>query len=178
MMPISGISWNNDGGAGQWNSQITAPHNKWSLVALAVSPTNATLYIINADGVQSAVDTRNHDPALFNATEYIGTYPLEAPLGRNNFFGYIDEVAIFKSTLSSNQVAVLYGSALNVQPPPSPIAISTVGNNIRLQWVGGALLHATNLLGPWITNTAATSPYTVSPTNSRSFSALSLNRNT
>jgi hypothetical protein len=161
-----GYSWNNDYGAGQWNSFITAPWNQWSLVALAVSPTDATLYIINANGVQSAVDTRNHDPAAFNAPECIGYYPLE---GGANFNGNIDEVAIFKSTLSSNQVYSLYESALGQNIVPPALTLTPVGNDSQVRWTGGVLLQATNLVGPWITNTAATSPYTVSPTNPQQF---------
>jgi hypothetical protein len=161
-----GYSWNNDYGAGHWDSGITAPHDQWSLVALAVSPTDATLYIINANGVQSAVDTRNHDPAAFNAPEYIGYYPLE---GGTSFNGNIDEAAIFKSTLSSNQVYSLYESALGQNIVPPALTITPVGSGSQVRWTGGALLQATNLLGPWITNTAATSPYTVSPTNPQQF---------
>jgi hypothetical protein len=38
-----------------------------------------------------------------------------------------------------------------------------------LTWAGGKLLQATNLTGPWVTNTAAASPYTVIATNMRTF---------
>lgn len=164
-----GYNWNNNFSDWSWNSGITAPHNQWSLVALAISPTDATLYIINSNGVQSAVNTVDHPVQAFNATEYIGTYPLEGSLGNNNFNGNIDEVAIFKSTLSSNQVYTLYASATGVPPPSSPIAISRIGGNIQLQWTAGALLQATNLLGPWITNTTASSPYIVNPTNTQEY---------
>jgi len=158
-----GYIWNNDSNDGLWDSGISALHDEWSLVALAVSTTNAVLYIINADdGVQSAVHTYNHPPATFNATEYIGTYPLEGPLGNHNFNGNIDEVAIFNSTLSSNQVYSLYQSALGQVVPPA-VTITAGGGGSQVRWSGGVLLQATNLLGPWITNSAATSPYIVSP---------------
>ena len=168
-----GYLWNDDfGNTGLWNSGITAPHNQWSLVALAVAPTSATLYIINANGVQSATNPVSHAVQAFNATEYIGTYPLEGNLGVNNFIGNIDELAIFKSALSSYQVQALYDYAAGIQPPPpppSPITISKVGNIVMLQWTSGTLLQATNLLGPWITNAAAASPYILSPTNAQQF---------
>ncbi len=164
-----GYLWDNDFNNGLWDSGITAPHGEWSLVALAVSPTNATLYIIDATyGVQSAVHTYNHPPGTFNSTGYIGTYPLEGALGNHNFNGNIDEVAVFNSTLSADQVNALYQSALG-QPVPPVLSITHAGSNLQLQWTGGMLLQATNVLGPWITNTAATSPYTVSPTNPQQF---------
>lgn len=161
-----GYSWNNDYNTQSWNSQIAAPHDQWSLVALTVSPTAATIYIINANGVQFAVHNYPHAPATFNATEYIGTYPLEGPLGNNNFNGYIDEVAVFNSTLSQTQILNLYGAAMGRLPltiSPAP------GNKLQLQWAGGPLLQATNLLGPWVTNTTATSPYIISATNAQMY---------
>jgi hypothetical protein len=164
-----GYSWNNDYNVGTWDSGITAPHDEWSLVALAVSPTNAVLYIINADdGMESAVHTYNHPPGTFNAPEYIGAFPSGGAIGNNNFNGNIDEVAIFDSTLSSNQVYALYESALG-QPVPPALTITPVAGSVQVRWTGGMLLQATNLPGPWLTNTAATSPYIVSPTSPAQF---------
>jgi len=161
-----GYSWGNNPADFLWNSGITAPHNQWSMVALAISPTDATLYIINSNGVQSAVNTVNHTNQLFNATEYIGTYPLEGPIGNNNFNGNIDEVAVFNSTLSQKQISTLYASALG----QVPLTISRVGgNNLQLQWTGGVLQQANSILGPWTTNAAASSPYIVSPTQAQQF---------
>jgi hypothetical protein len=37
---------------------------------------------------------------------------------------------------------------------------------LKLQWSPGTLLEATNLAGPWITNTAP-SPYMVTPTGAQ-----------
>jgi hypothetical protein len=159
-----GYTWGN--GDSTWDSGITAPHNQWSLVALAVSPTNTTLYIINTNGVQSSVNTNANQPQAFNATEYIGNYPQsEQSPGDNNFNGAIDEVAIFKSTLSSNQVSALFASGIGQDVVPPLLTITPVGGNVQLRWTGGLLVQATNLFAPWITNTAATSPYTVSPKN-------------
>jgi hypothetical protein len=93
---------------------------------------------------------------------------LEGPLGNHNFNGNIDEVAIFNSTLSSDQVYSLYQSALGQVVPPA-LTITPVPGGSQIRWTGGTLLQSTNLLGPWITNPAATSPYTVSPTNPQQF---------
>jgi hypothetical protein len=51
--------------------------------------------------------------------------------------------------------------------PPSP-AIQQSGSNLQVNWGIGTLLQATNLTGPWITNTAPT-PLTVAPTGSKMF---------
>jgi hypothetical protein len=47
------------------------------------------------------------------------------------------------------------------------------GSTPVLNWATGRLLQASSLLGPWSTN-SATSPYTVSPTNTQMFFRLSL----
>jgi hypothetical protein len=50
------------------------------------------------------------------------------------------------------------------------LAFQTIaGNNLQLTWPQGVLLQATNITGPWVTNTTATSPFTNSPTASQMF---------
>ena len=51
---------------------------------------------------------------------------------------------------------------------PVNITLQMSGANLQLTWPQGTLLQTTNLTGPWVTN-LATSPYLVSPTNSRMF---------
>ncbi len=64
---------------------------------------------------------------------------------------------------------VVYDLSAVVTPPTLGIAPSG-GGNLTLTWsAGSTLLQTTNLLGPWTTNTTATSPYIVSPTNAQSF---------
>lgn len=50
---------------------------------------------------------------------------------------------------------------------PSPTIVPS-GSNLLVSWPIGSLLQATNITGPWITNTA-TSPLTVTPTAPRLF---------
>ncbi len=64
---------------------------------------------------------------------------------------------------------VVYDLSAVVTPPTLSLAPSG-GGNLTLTWSAGSmLLQATNLLGPWTTNSTATSPYTVSPTNAQDF---------
>jgi hypothetical protein len=49
-------------------------------------------------------------------------------------------------------------------PPVVYLTNHLSGTSMVLSWPQGTLLQATNLTGPWVTNTA-TSPYTLSPTN-------------
>ena len=54
-------------------------------------------------------------------------------------------------------------------PPAPQLAINCADGTCVLTWTnGGVLLEATNVSGPWITNTHA-SPYTLSPTGAAKF---------
>jgi Concanavalin A-like lectin/glucanases superfamily len=54
--------------------------------------------------------------------------------------------------------------------PSSTLSIGAgSGGNLKITWSQGTLLQATNILGPWVTNSAATSPYSVAPTNSQMY---------
>jgi hypothetical protein len=48
------------------------------------------------------------------------------------------------------------------------LSIGYSGTNLKLTWASGTLLQATNLLGPWTTNSAP-SPYTVTPSAPQMF---------
>ena len=51
-----------------------------------------------------------------------------------------------------------------VSPPYVQLAVhQTAGNSLQLSWPQGILLEATNLAGPWVTNSTAASPLSVSP---------------
>lgn len=63
--------------------------------------------------------------------------------------------------------AYLAAVIVRTTTPPSP-TITSSGSNLLVSWPIGTLLQATNLTGPWITNTA-TSPLTVTPTGPRLF---------
>jgi hypothetical protein len=60
------------------------------------------------------------------------------------------------------QAASLQGSvAVN-------LSLQAVAGNLQLTWPQGTLLQATNLAGPWVTNSSA-SPYTFAPTAPQEF---------
>lgn len=55
--------------------------------------------------------------------------------------------------------------------PNNPIITNVWdGNQLNLSWPNGyALMEATNVAGPWITNASAVSPYAVTPTQPQKF---------
>jgi hypothetical protein len=141
-------------------SGLTIPANQWSLVAVAIEPTKATLYVYNSSGFSSATNEIPHTAEAWNGDSLIGSDPNSS--GRT-FDGRMDEVAVFDHTLTAQQLqALYYGLALNIQPS---------GSNIILSWPQGTLLEATSLAGPWATNNAS-SPYTTTPGGSQKFYRL------
>lgn len=161
-----------------FQSGLVPPTNEWSMVALAVTSSNATLYVFNEQGTNMVTDDSSSPNGFFDPNgstnqvmpfsnpEYIGSDPNGGPNGSQNFNGIIDSVAVFNQTMTSNQLGTLFSAALGI--PPSP-QISIIGSDIDLTWPAGTLLQATNLTGPWTTNTLATSPYTIAPTGGSMF---------
>jgi hypothetical protein len=132
-------------------------------VALVVTPTNGTLYMFNAQGELSAVNTVAHTSDVFGNNWQIGNDNLG---GNNNgsrgFNGVIDEVAVFTRSLSVAELRHLYVSgAVGV---PNTLTIQQSGGNVILTWPYGMLIQAPAVTGPWAPVPGnPTSPYTVPP---------------
>ena len=142
-----GYNWNNDANTYNWNSGVAVPQGQWSFVALSVGPTNATIYILNANGLTAASHAYTHTNAAFNGPTLIGADSLNVGTGAGNreYSGVLDDVAIFNQTLSQGQLVSLYtnasqGSAL-IPPtiavqPASQTAF--VGQPVQFTVVAGA----------------------------------------
>ena len=100
----------------RWNlhsfgSGLFPPLNTWSYVALTVTPTNATIYLCYFDGTKTNVyRTVNNNVVnnleTFNAgNTWLGGRPTDTT---TIFNGSIDEVAVYNSTLTDDQVLNLY----------------------------------------------------------------------
>jgi hypothetical protein len=168
-----GYHWNDDIFTFTWLSGLVPPTNQWSFVALVVTPTNATFWLMNTNGTQSAIHTYPHVVQAFDAQTLIGNDPYDAS-GSRCFSGEIADVGIFNSALNQTQIANLYNAAQSV-PPAVPLSIVEVSGQVQVSWSwlgASALLRATNLAGLWTTNSGATSPYLVTPTAPQQFYRL------
>ena len=99
---------------------------------------------------------------------------LVSDLGLTIYAGYFEHSGFITngangSFLLQAQAALLTNGAIYANGDLSITAQSVVVSNVTLSAGRSLTLQTTNLLGPWITNNTATSPYTVSPTNAQSF---------
>ncbi|HEY3862639.1 MAG TPA: LamG-like jellyroll fold domain-containing protein [Verrucomicrobiae bacterium] len=163
-----GYTWNNNN-QDTWgfSTFLFPPTNQWSFVAMVIQPTQGTLYLINGNGVQTAVNAIAHDSEEFAVAWRLGD-DATGNNGARTFPGRISSASVYLSALSSNQLVALYDAGAGVAPPVSINIAPIGGQQLTLTWSQGSLLQATDLNGPWTTNTA-NSPYTVSATNSHMY---------
>ena len=67
-----GYTWANDPNTSNWNSGIYPPINQWSMAALSVTASNATVYLFNTNGLQSNTLTYPNPVQPFNTFAEIG----------------------------------------------------------------------------------------------------------
>jgi photosystem II stability/assembly factor-like uncharacterized protein len=91
-----GYHW--PGGAWSWNSGLFAPAGKWSHIALAITPTSATIYV---NGVASKHANQTLAPVNFNSTLQLGSY---RGWGDRYVKGTMDEVCIYNKTLTQSDI--------------------------------------------------------------------------
>lgn len=84
----------------------------------------------------------------------------------------IAHAAIFAQALSAAQVQDLY---TGVYAGPVNLGVTHAGSSIVLNWQAGVLMQAPSLLGPWTTNSAAVSPYTIMATSENQFFKILVN---
>jgi hypothetical protein len=155
-----GYNWNNDPATYNFQSGLYVPANQWSLAALVIEPTQATLYLYNTNGLSSVINSVTNANVAWDGTGRIGND--ENNVNRT-FNGIMDEVAVFNYAFTPDQVLNLYNAASSVL-----LNIQKVGGSVVLNWPKGTLLESTNVTGPWTTNIAS-SPYTNPPTGSKKF---------
>jgi hypothetical protein len=148
----------------QFSSGLVIPNNQWSLVALVVTPTGATLYCGTNNVMRSARDATAEAVQTFAGVTYAG---LDTDTGESarTFNGAIDDVAFFNRALSELEIDNLYAAGAGTLIP-QPVQITTqpastnlfLGENLVLsaqasgtppltyQWYkdGSALANATN----------------------------------
>jgi hypothetical protein len=132
-----GYNWNNEPDTFNWNSGLAPQPGVWSLVALVVTPTDATIYVLNTNAttVSGAISASrhvyNHAVQAFDVGALIGDDSAGTG-GNRSFNGKIDDVAVFNRALSANDLLTLYSAGSG---------IPTFGPNITIQPVSLSLFQ-------------------------------------
>jgi hypothetical protein len=116
--------------------------------------TNGILWEIGSDNNLRAYDAVKFQKLLWTGS--VGTY-----------------VKMTSPTIANGKVYVGTSNNLGAWGLRQFLYVQTAGTNTVLNWATGTLLEATNLSGPWTTNSGV-SPYTVQPTNTQMFYRLLL----
>jgi plastocyanin/regulation of enolase protein 1 (concanavalin A-like superfamily) len=159
-------TWNGSSSTYNWNSGLVVPNGQWTFVALAVSPTNATLYMDPLGGsMTSAVNAVANAASAFDGATDIG----QDPLGGRFFNGSMDEVRIYNTTLSAAAITALANLGPTVATPaaanPSPVA----GTTTNLSVLGSSGAGESTLSYAWsatsIPNGATTPTFSINGSN-------------
>jgi lysophospholipase L1-like esterase len=109
--PLGYIWNNNDPVTWGWaGSGVFPPVNQWSLVALTVTASNATVICWSSNGVQLGTFLYAHNNMTFDGTSQIGN---DSAFPNKNFLGSIADVAVFNYAVSSNALQTIYAAAIN-----------------------------------------------------------------
>jgi len=130
---------------------------------------NGSLYL---DGALVANNTVTAAPVGDNLDVWIGGSP---DYGTQRIVSDVNiaHVAVFNQAFTAAQVNGLFNGTYVLGP--QTLHITESGPNVVLDWQTGTLLQSTNVLGPWKTNSVATSPYMVPATNKAAFFRLLVN---
>jgi hypothetical protein len=117
-----GYTWNNQAATYNFVSGLIVPSNIWSFVALTITPSNATLYLFNANGINTAVNVGSNAPAGWSGPTTIGVDPASAgaPAGRA-FGGSIAQAAVYNHVVSDIEIYNMYKKGLGLSIIPASV---------------------------------------------------------
>ncbi len=107
-------TWNND--RYYVSTGLIVPSNQWSFIALSVTSTGATVYLGNGAVLSSVADASALPGQPFDNSLVIG---LDSASGNRMFQGLVNEVAIYKQSLTASQIQQLYTAATTGFTPPA-----------------------------------------------------------
>ena len=142
--------WNS--GNWGWNSGLVVPNGIWTHVALVIEPTHATIYMNG----EPAVHNSTKDAKNFDVNLYVGGDP---GYSNRNFNGLIDEVCVYNTALTQEQIRDLMYKTVD------PSSISSLIRYYQFNRASGTitdrvgLAHADMSGNSTRTNSTAPIPY-------------------
>ncbi len=149
------------------------PPHLWAFIY--ITPTN-TFFAHSTTGVTIIEQVEESDPPFFyqwQTDNGSGGALTNIPNGTNDNYAFNTDTPgtyrfgciVTNACCMITNTTVVYVLPAITAPPP---IINFAAGACVLTWTGGGLLEATNLSGPWTTNTH-TSPFTFSPTGTAKF---------
>ena len=117
-------TWNNSGSTYGWSSTLVPPDGVWTFVALAISPSQAIIYMATNGTLQSATNVVANAVQAFAGTSYLGYDPNS---GSRRINGSLDEFAIFNRTLTAAQIGQILSASLSATPPGVSLTAPATG---------------------------------------------------
>lgn len=114
-----------------WNGVSTpsaaqVPQNIWSLVALAVTSSNASISVLNANGLITWTAAATNAVCAFSDPFLIGNDPADGGNGNRTFAGYIDEVSVFNKALTASQLLTIFTNTTGIAVIPASAGAVTL----------------------------------------------------
>lgn len=101
-----GYHWNDLGTTWGWNSNLSVPINQWSMIAVSISTSSATAYLINSSGTSTATNSISHSATLGH-NFYIACDPTQFTTDRT-FIGKIGTAMVYSTALTSAEINTIY----------------------------------------------------------------------
>ena len=99
--------WNDQNSS--WNSNLLAPVDTWSMVAITISSTQAVAYLCNSNGISSATNVVSHGaPSGLNF--FIANDPVYADITIRAYTGKIATSMVYSSTLTSDNITAIFNA--------------------------------------------------------------------
>jgi hypothetical protein len=102
-----GYHWNDNPSSYNWNSGLQPPLNAWSLIAVTINSTSATVYLFNANGIISSRNSVSH-PTLSGLKFYVGTEPFNLDI--RAFVGRIGIAMVYNTALSQEEITSIFNA--------------------------------------------------------------------
>jgi Concanavalin A-like lectin/glucanases superfamily/Bacterial Ig domain/Immunoglobulin domain len=127
-----------------WNGVSTdsgaqVPQNIWSLVALVVTPTSGSIYVLNANGMTTWSAAAANAVLAFSDPFLIGNDPADGGNGARTFTGDLDEVSVFNKALTTSQILTVFTNTTGIAVIPP-----NVGNPTLAPFSGSTAISIVN----------------------------------
>ena len=141
--------WDNDNNSAHgWTTGVYIPANLWSMYAEVISPSNAVLYLCNANGFVAVTNNFANINIPWGGGFQIGGAAAGSGGAANFFGGEMSSAAMFTNTLSIQQISALYAAGTALGNPPPVISANPPFTNYVLMTNGSATITATAYAGP------------------------------